>query len=414
MDNNYCNSSDRIEILKRKPKVLIKNSEEILEEEIKTFDKNRNVKNQNINLKALKKKYETELSLRKELQENIRVLDEDEIDLRKKYEESEKKISIHNKDLENYSLKNDRFVEYYRNQYSKYKNEWIKVNDELKEAKEKYKCSELQRIYAIEVKKKTCEEYNKQKIKLSEELNKEKFKFQTMEKFIEVLEKEKNELKEMVEKEKSYSEENKILQKRCEELEAINDVKNKKLIEYETKILNQNMYQKTIKEAEHYVRRYKSENMELKNELIKVKNKLKEELRKGKSFKLQRDHFKQENTKLAQELNDKKFKSSGNLKILNPEIIQISQELSQEKLKNRNLEIAKKVLAEEKSKLLVIIEQEKRINRILAKGMEENNMLKNKCLELETVIEDLKAENETQEKKLKNHKNLIEQNVSFA
>jgi hypothetical protein len=174
------------------------------------------------------------------------------------------------------------------------------------------------------------------------------------------------------------------------------------------------MYQKTIKEAEHYVRRYKSENMELKNELIKVKNKLKEELRKGKSFELQRDHFKRENTKLAQELNDKKFKSSGNLEILNPEIIQISQELSQEKLKNRNFEIAKKVLAEEKSKLLVIIEQEKRINRILAKGMEENNMLKNKCSELETVIEDLKAENEAQEKKLKNHKNLLEQNVSFA
>ncbi len=36
----------------------------------------------------------------------------------------------------------------------------------------------------------------------------------------------------MVEKEKRYSEENEILRKRCEELEAINNVKNKKLMEY--------------------------------------------------------------------------------------------------------------------------------------------------------------------------------------
>lgn len=183
---------------------------------------------------------------------------------------------------------------------------------------------------------------------------------------------------------------------------------------WNTKILNKNIFQNDIKKRNIYVRRYKSENMELKNELIKLKKKLKEELRKGKSFELQRDHFKRENTKLAQELNDRKLISSENLEILNPEIIQNFQELSQEKLKNRNLEIAKKVSVEKKSKLLIIIEQERRINRILAKGTKENNKLKNKCLELETMIEDLKARNEAQEKKLKNYMNLIEQNVSFA
>jgi hypothetical protein len=340
------------------------------------------IENLNTEIQVLKRKYETEKSLREELQENIKVLDEDNKSIRKKFEESEKKICEHNKDLEIYSLKADEFVGYYKKECLKYKNE-------LKEVKEKYKNFEMQRNFSRDYRIGVCEEYGRknselrkeleklkqEKSKITEDFIKEKMKLRTSDSQKEVLKKEVMNLKGIVEKQNrdNYSEENKNLKQKCEELETKITEKNKKLKELEEKILEQNkIFENYILNNEQYVNNWKNYSIKLKNELRKLDTKWKEEISKGKCLELQRDCFKQENKKLSEELKEEKLKSSGNL---NQEMINIKEDLKREKLKSRTFEIQNQILIQEKKTLSFVVEQEREFLNIMENRFKKQTKL---------------------------------------
>jgi chromosome segregation ATPase len=138
MNNNATETlrEDNQELIKKINKQLGE-THEVINNQSETIE------NLNREIEILKRKYETEKSLREELKENIKVLDEDNKSFRKKFEESEKKIHEHT-NLENYSLKADEFVDYYKKECLKYKNE-------LKEVKENYKNFEMQRKFSRDI-----------------------------------------------------------------------------------------------------------------------------------------------------------------------------------------------------------------------------------------------------------------------
>jgi chromosome segregation ATPase len=366
-------NNNATETLREDNQKLINKINKQLEEKRQVItNQSKTIENLNTEIEVLKRKYETEKSLREELQENIKVLDEDNKSFRKKFEESEKKICEHNKDLENYSLKADEFVGYYKNECLKYKNE-------LKEVKEKYKNFETQTNFSRDYRIGICEEYERknselrkeleklkqEKSKITQDFIKEKMKLKTSDSQKEVLKKEIMNLKEIVEKQNrdNYSEENKNLKQKCEELETKIAEKNKKLQEFEEKIVDQNKsFKNYISNNEQYVSGWKNYSIKLKNELRDLDTKWKEEISKGKCLELQRDSFKQENKKLSEELKEEKLKNSGNL---NQEIINIKEDLKREKLKSRTFEIQNEVLIQEKKTLSFVVEQEREFLNIM-------------------------------------------------
>jgi hypothetical protein len=207
--------------------------------------------------------------------------------------------------------------------------------------------------------RKELEKLKQEKSKITENFIKEKMKLRTSDSQKEVLKKEIMNLKEIVEKQNrdNYSEENKKLKEKCEELEKKIAEKNKKLKEFEEKILDQNKsFKNYISNNEQYVNGWKNYSIKLKNELRKLDTKWKEEISKGKCLELQRNCFKQENKKLSEELKEEKLKNSG---YLNQEMINIKEDLNREKLKSRKFQIQNEILIQEKKTLSFVIEQER-------------------------------------------------------
>jgi hypothetical protein len=132
------------------------------------------------------------------------------------------------------------------------------------------------------------------------------------------------------------------------------------------------------------VNRWKNESKNLKEELRKVYNSWKEDRNKANCLELQNKKLSKEKDNMSENLKSIKLEMRKTIEIFSQEKLELTENLDQERRKNISFQSCTK-----------------------------DNNLKKKCQELETMIDNLKAENVEYEKRLKNPQNQSEQNVRF-
>jgi hypothetical protein len=326
----------------------------------------------------------------KRLQENIKILTENNFYLKNKMEESENKIKY----LENYRLQADQYVNLYKNESFNYRNELIKVKEEMEALKKIFQLSHQNKEFSRkEDETRIIKELNDENSKLYKRLQNSKEKITNLERvYSEVLVKIKNletdkevkkkeikKLSEIIEREReklrpfsSSTEETEYFRRKVDEMGNIIKELNEKLVqsEKEFKIENEkfNRY-KTKTES-------RLKNLEKNNiELTRISNQEKE-----KSRIL---------TNIINGLNEKQALSKNNTENTSEEVENIDNN-TENQVKNSELKILE---------LLEIIKQEAEKHKLL---VEDNENLKRNNFEFQQFINELNGKFVQSDKKFQN------------
>ncbi len=333
----------------------------------------------------------------KRLQENIKILTENNFYLKNKVEESENKIKY----LENYRQQADNYVNLYKNESFGYKNEsfnyrneLIKVKEEMEALKKNFQLSHQYKEYLRkEDETRIIKELNDENSKLYKELKNSKEKLTNFERVYsevlvkiknletdkEVKEKEIKNLSEIIEREReklrpfsSSTEETEYLRRKSYEMGNIIKELNEKLVQSEKKFEIENEKFKSYKtRTENRLKNLEKNNIEL----IRIS---KQEKEKSRIL-----------TNIINGLNEKQALSKNNTKNNSEEVEKIDNNTGNQ-VKNFELKILE---------LLEIIKQEAQKHKLL---VEVNENLKRNNFEFQEFIKELNGKLVQSEKKFQN------------